>query len=164
MPNNRTTIRRSTHGGRNVVPQLAVALTVALTGCGSQASGGSTGSGSMAGMNMGGTTKSAKATLVPSNSITGAGTVTVAIVKNQVHVDVRAQQLTAATRYTVHLHHGSCASIGDIIKSVGDLQTDTAGAGMTNLEYSGSSLPTPAFVDVHAPAGTEGPAVCGDLQ
>ena len=133
-----------------------------VSACGNQMDHGSTaGNG---GMDMGGSSKSAKATLVPANAVSGAGTANVAVVKSQVHVDVRAQQLTAATKYSVHLHRGSCASIGDIIKTVGDLQTDTSGAGTVHLEYGGTDFPTPAFVDVHSAAGSEGPAVCGDLQ
>jgi len=115
-------------------------------------------------MDMGGTSKSAKATLVPANAVTGRGTATLAVVKSQVHVDVQARQLTATTKYTAHLHKGSCAAIGDIIKTVGELQTDASGAGATHLEYGGSDFPTPAFVDVHTPDDTEGPADCGDLQ
>ena len=118
----------------------------------------------MGGMEMGATSKSAKATLAPSNSLTGGGTVNVAVVKNQVHVDVRAQQLTAATRYTAHLHRGSCPAIGELIKPIGDLQTDTTGAGTVHLEYGGSDFPAPAFVDIHGADGAEGPAVCGDLR
>jgi hypothetical protein len=134
-----------------------------LSACGNQmdhASGG----GSMNGMDMGGTSKSAKATLVPANSVTGGGTANVSVVKGLVHVDVRATQLTAITKYTVHLHKGSCTALGDIVKTVGDLQTDASGAGGVHLEYSGSDFPTPAFVDVHRSSGTEGPAVCGELQ
>ncbi|MHB8509924.1 MAG: hypothetical protein ACYDGR_14975 [Candidatus Dormibacteria bacterium] len=142
--------------GRACAALVAVAL---VSACGSQMDHGSVG-----GMDMGGTSKSAKATLVPANAVAGAGTANVAVVKSQVHVDVRAQQLTASTKYTVHLHKGSCASIGDIVKTIGDLQTDTSGAGTVHLEYGGTNFPTPAFVDVHTPAGTEGPAVCGDLQ
>ena len=118
----------------------------------------------MGGMDMGGTSKSAKATLAPANALAGAGSATLAVAQSQVHVDVRARQLMAATTYTVHLHRGSCAAIGDIIKTVGELQTDAAGAGATHLEFGGSDFPIPAFVDVHAPAAPEGPAVCGDLQ
>jgi hypothetical protein len=140
-------------------PGAAMAIAVVLSACGNQMGGGS-----MGGMDMRGSSRSAKATLAPVNAVTGGGTATVAVVKNQVHVDVRAQQLTAANKYTVHLHMGSCAAIGDIIKTVGDLQTDTSGAGAAHLEYGASNFPTPAFVDVHSPDGTEGPAVCGDLQ
>ena len=150
----------STHRHWNV-GQLgtAMAATLILSACGNQMGGGS-----MGGMDMGGTSKSAKATLVPANAVTGDGAVTVAVVENQVHVDVRTKQLTATTKYTVHLHKGSCAAIGDIIKTVGDLQTDASGTGAAHVEYGGSNFPTPAFVDVHPPDGTEGPAVCGDLQ
>jgi hypothetical protein len=118
----------------------------------------------MNGMDMGGTSKSAKARLVPSNSVTGGGTANVAVVRGKVHVDVRATQLTATTKYTVHLHKGSCTALGDIVKTVGDLQTDASGAGGLHLEYGGSDFPTPSFVDVHSASGTEGAAVCGELQ
>ena len=134
-------------------------VTAVLSACGNQ-----TGGASMGGMDMGATSKSAKATLVPSNSLTGGGSVNVAVVKNQIHVDVRAQQLTAASKYTAHLHRGSCAAIGEIIKPIGELQTDPTGAGTVHLEYGGTDFPTPSFVDVHSADGTEGPAVCGDLR
>lgn len=140
-------------------PAAALAVVVLVSACGNQMDHGSTG-----GMDMGGSSKSVKAALVPANAVTGTGSANVAVVKSQVHVDVRAQQLTSATKYTVHLHRGSCASIGDILKTVGDLQTDASGAGTVHLEYAGTDVPTPAFIDVHTPAGTEGPAVCGDLQ
>ncbi|MFN2464460.1 MAG: hypothetical protein ABR573_11245 [Candidatus Dormibacteria bacterium] len=118
----------------------------------------------MSGMDMGSTSKSEQATLVPANATGGGGKVTVALVKNQVHVDVRAEELTAGERYSVHLHKGSCIAIGEIIRTIGDLTADASGAGAVHLEYAGSSLPTHAFVDVHAAGGSEGPAVCGDLQ
>lgn len=137
---------------------LIVAVFV-ISACGNQVS-----HDSMGGMDMGGSAKAAKATLVPANAVAGAGTANLAVVNNEVHVDVRAQQLTASTKYTVHIHSGSCASIGNVIKTVGGLQTDTSGAGTVHLEYAGSDVPHPAFVDVHMPTGTEGPAVCGDLQ
>ena len=120
--------------------------------------------GSTAGMDMGGASKSAKATLVPANAVTGAGSATLAVIKNQVHVDVRAQQLTGDSTYTVHLHRGSCAAIGGVVKTIGDLTTDSAGSGGTHLEYAGADFPVPSFVDVHSSGGTEGPAICGDLQ
>ncbi|GAC1574239.1 MAG: hypothetical protein NVS3B24_01150 [Candidatus Dormibacteria bacterium] len=140
----------------------ALAAVVAISACGSQMDHGST--GGMGGMDMSGASKSVKATLAPANATAGGGTANVAVVKDQVHVDVRAQQLTAVTKYTAHLHRGSCASIGDIVKTVGDLQTDGSGTGSVHLEYGGTSIPTPAFVDIHTAAGTEGPAVCGDLR
>ena len=118
----------------------------------------------MDGMDMGGSSKSAKARLVPSISVTGGGTANVAVVKGTVHVDVRATQLMAGAKYTAHLHKGSCTAPGDIIKTFGDLQTDASGAGGLHLEYSGSDFPTPSFVDVHSASGTEGAAVCGELQ
>jgi len=133
--------------------------TAVLSACGNQ-----TGGASMGGMDMGATSKSAKATLAPSNSLTGGGTVDVAVVKNQIHVDVRARQLAATTKYSAHLHHGSCAAIGEIIKPIGELQTDASGAGTVHLEYGGSDFPTPAFVDIHSTDSAEGPAVCGDLR
>jgi hypothetical protein len=140
-----------------------VVALIILSACGNQMDH-SSGGGSMNGMDMGGTSKSAKATLVPANSATGGGTANVAVVKGKVHVDVRATQLTAASTYTVHLHKGSCTALGEIIKTVGDLQTDASGAGGVHLEYSASDYPTPAFVDVHSPGGTGGAAVCGELQ
>ena len=141
----------------------ATAAFIVLSACGNQMSQGS-GPGSMAGMDMGVTTKSAKGSLVPSNAVTGSGHVTVVVVNTQVHVDIRAEQLAASTKYTVHLHRGSCAARGDIVKTIGDLQTDTSGAGGAHLAYPGKDLPKPSFVDVHSPNGTEGPAVCGDLE
>lgn len=78
----------------------------------------------MGGMDMGASpsAKSAKATLSPDGSAAGAGAGNVAVVKNQVHVDARVQQLTAASKYTVHLHRGACAASGDVIKTVGDIR------------------------------------------
>jgi len=150
----------SSYGTPVLGPIAAILLAAAaLSACGNQPGGSS-----MGGMDMGATSKSAKATLAPSNSLTGGGTVNVAVVKNQVHVDVRAQQLIAASKYTAHLHRGSCAAIGAIIKPIGELQTDNTGAGTVHLEYGGTDFPTPSFVDVHSADGTEGPAVCGDLR
>ncbi len=119
----------------------------------------------MGGMDMGASpsAKSAKATLSPDGSAAGAGAGNVAVVKNQVHVDARVQQLTAASKYTVHLHRGACAASGDVIKTVGDIQTDASGAGTAHLEYDGTDLPAPAFLDVHPAAATTTKALCGDL-
>ncbi len=152
-------MKRST---TSVVLKLAATLAAvaAISACGNQMDHGS----ASGGMDMSGTSRSAKATLVPTNAVAGAGTATLAVVNNQVHVDVRAQQLAATSNYTVHLHKGSCAAIGDIVRTIGDLPTDATGSGAAHLEYTGGDIPTPSFVDVHAAGGTEGPAICGDLQ
>lgn len=131
---------------------------VALAACGQSMDHGSTGAMDMSGA------QSAKATLVPTNAPTGAGTATVAVVKGQVHVDVRAQQLDANATFTAHLHNGSCLQAGRILKTVGDLRTDATGAGMVHLEYAGSQVPMPTFVEVHANDGREGPVICGELN
>ena len=141
----------------------SLAAIAILSGCGNQMGQGSSG-GSMGGMDMGGTSRSARATLVPANAVTGTGTANLAVVKDQVHVDVRAQQLAAGSSYTVHLHKGSCAAIGDVVRTIGSLPTDATGSGTVHLEYKGSDFPVPSFVDVHEASGSEGPAICGDLQ
>jgi hypothetical protein len=138
-------------------------LVVTLAACGGQMDHGASG-GSMAGMDMGPASTSARATLAPANSVSGSGTVTVAVVRDKVHVDVRARELSPGQAYTVHLHKGSCAAIGDVIKPIGDLKADGSGAGNVHLEYTATSISTPAFVDLHAAGGTEGPALCGDLR
>lgn len=142
---------------------LGLVAAVTVAGCGNQSRNSADG-GSMAGMDMGGTTTSARAMLVPSNSVSGGGVATVAAVKGQLHVDVRAQHLAAGARFVVHLHRGSCAAIGDVIQTVGDIQTDQAGGGGAHLEYPAGDVPMPSFVDVHAAEGTEGPVLCGDLR
>ena len=116
----------------------------------------------MGGMDMTGAT-SAKATLIPTNAVTGTGTATVAIVKGQAHVDVRAQQLVANTRFTAQLHKGSCIAGGDVLKTVGDFQTDANGAGAAHVEYAATEVPIPSFVEVHTVDGRVGPVVCGEL-
>jgi hypothetical protein len=141
---------------------FSVIAATGLAGCGND-SGHSMGGGSMPGMDMGGA-KSAKAILVPNNIPSGGGTATVAVANGQVHVDVRLRQLSQSTKFTVHLHKGACTASRDLLKTVGEIQSDADGAGAGHLEYAGTELPMPAFVDVHPTGSTDGPILCGDLK
>jgi hypothetical protein len=137
---------------------LAAAAVTLLAACGNQ----SIDHGGMTTQQMAGP-QSSKAVLAPA-AAAGTGTATMAVVKGQIHVDVRTAQLSPSGAYTVHLHQGSCDAIGSIIRPLGDIQTDASGSGMLHLEYAGTEVPAPAFIDAHAPGSTEGPAICGDLK
>ena len=139
-------------------PLLAVAEVVLLAACGNTMDHGGMNMSPMVGP------QSSKATMAPAAAAAGSGTATVAVVKDQIHVDVRTANLSPSAAYTVHLHQGTCSAIGSIIRTVGDIHTDALGSGMVHLEYAGTEVPAPAFVDAHASGSTEGPATCGDLK
>ena len=151
-------VRKSAPVGTSMIwPLLAVAGVVLLAACGSSMDHGGTNMNQMRGP------QSSKAALEPA-AAAGAGTATVSVVKDQLHVDVRTSQLLPSADYTVHLHQGACNAIGIIIRTAGQIQTDASGSGMLHLEYAGTAVPAPAFIDAHAPGSTEGPAICGDLK